>query len=417
MAPARCAALASRPDHPAPNAGPPCPLLPIIAVLAVALPLLLGGCSAVPERDPVPPEQADAAQIEGIERARFWGDAPPPWFTANFESRSSAELKEMAPEIYGREHTYLAISGGGPDGAFGAGLLNGWTDTGARPQFTIVTGISTGALTAPLAFLGPEYDDELKEIYTAYTTADLVERRPWLAILTSDSVADTAPLRAKIAKYITPAVMEEIAAEHRKGRQLFIGTVNLDAGRPVIWNIGTIAASGAPGALDLIHDVMLASASIPGAFPPVRIDVVTPDGTRHQEMHVDGGTATQVFLYPLGLDWRLVLRKLEVPGKPRVYVIRNSKIASNYELVDAWLPAIAGRSISSLIRTQGIGDMYRMYFGAMRDGLDYNLAYVPDEFDVEFNEPFDPQYMRALYDLGYEMARDGYPWAKAPVGF
>jgi predicted acylesterase/phospholipase RssA len=382
----------------------------------ILLAVVLQACSTGPDRNAVPDGQARMAGIPGIERARAWGDEPPVWLDKSLFVASDAEVRARFPRIYGRPHHYLAISGGGSDGAFGAGLLNGWTAAGTRPDFTIVTGISTGALIAPFAFLGPEYDAELREIYTHYSTKDLLRKRYWIEILGRESIADTAPLRAKITKYITPEVLERIAAEGRMGRRLFIGTVNLDQARPVVWNITEIAASGHPGAPELIRDIMLASASIPGAFPPVHITVEGADGRHYEEMHVDGGTATQVFLYPLGLDWKRVLSKLKVPGTPKVYVVRNSKIMLDPEVIPRRLPAIAERSISSLIRTQGIGDMYRMFLGAKRDGLDYNLAYVPDDFSVESDEPFDLDYMSALYDVGYHLAKDGYPWSKAPPG-
>lgn len=384
---------------------------PLILLMA-----LLQACTVGPARNPVPDGQAQTASIPGIERARAWGDDPPIWLDPSLFALSDAEVRAGFPGIYGRPHHYLAISGGGADGAFGAGLLNGWTAAGTRPEFTIVTGISTGALIAPFAFLGPEYDAALRGFYTRYATKDLLRKRSWIEILGTESIADTAPLRAKITAFITPEVLERIAAEGRRGRRLFIGTVNLDQARPVVWDITEIAASGQPGAPELIRDIMLASASVPGAFPPVHIAVEGADGRSYEEMHVDGGTATQVFLYPLGLDWKRVLRKLEVPGTPKVYVVRNSKIMLDPEAVPRRLPAIAERSISSLIRTQGIGDMYRMFLGAKRDGLDYNLASVPDAFPGKSKEPFDPVYMSALYDLGYRLAREGYPWAKVPPG-
>jgi hypothetical protein len=364
----------------------------------------------------VPDRYAQAASIPGIELARVWGDEPPPWIDTGWERLPDSYFRENFPGSYGIEHNYLAISGGGADGAFGAGLLNGWTAAGTRPEFTIVTGISTGALIAPFAYLGPKYDDELKEIYTKFGTADLVDRRTLVTIPFSESVVDTKRLRAKIASYITPQMMEEIAKQSRRGRRLFIGTVNLDQARPVIWNITAIADSGQPGSLDLIHDIMLASASIPGIFPPVYVEVEAADGKRYEEMHVDGGTASQVFLHPQGLDWNKILRRLKVPGAPNVYIIRNSKVTPAPENVQPWLPAIAGRSVSSLIRTQGIGDMYRMYIEAQRDGLGYNLAFVPDDFDVAPDEIFDTAYMNALYGLAYHKAKRGYPWKKSPPG-
>ena len=176
------------------------------------------------------------------------------------ENASAAQLRERFPALYKKPFTALAISGGGSKGAFTAGLINGWTAAGTRPKFSVVTGISTGALCAPFVFLGSAYDAKLKEVYTEYSTKDMVIMRSKWDTIRNDSAADTAPLRKLIAKYIDESVMQEIAAEYRKGRFLYISTTNLDAMRPVVWNIGRIAASGAPGALDLIHDAMLASA-------------------------------------------------------------------------------------------------------------------------------------------------------------
>jgi hypothetical protein len=377
--------------------------------------ILLAGCGTPPKRNQVPEPYSATAEIAGIPEARFWGDERPAWLDQRL-TWTAEEIRQDAPGIYGRPHNYLAISGGGSNGAFGAGLLNGWTAAGTRPEFTLVTGISTGALIAPFAFLGPKYDTVLEEIYTNYSTADLLELRSPIELLNSDSFADTAPLRAKIAQYVTESVMQEIAAERRKGRALFIGTANLDLARPVIWDIGAIADSGQPGALNLIRDIMLASASIPGAFPPVYIKVEA-GGEVYDEMHVDGGTATQVFLYPLGVDWREVLRKYAVPGRPHVYVIRNSRLAPEWTKMEPQFVPVVGRSVDSLIRTQGIGDMYRMYLGARRDNLDYHLALIPEDFDVVSKEVFDPEYMKALYKRGYDLARDGYPWARTPPGY
>jgi predicted patatin/cPLA2 family phospholipase len=376
--------------------------------------VLVQGCASIPPRNPLPAESGNRAQIPGIPHARYWGDMAPP-YTDAWLAKSRTEIRKQYPAIYGTQHHYLAISGGGANGAFGAGLLVGWSAQGTRPQFTMVTGISTGALSAPFAFLGSDYDDELKEVYTRYSTKDMLTKNSKLKTLTGDSIADTAPLRAMIARYIDDEVIKAIAREHRKGRILYIGTTNLDAQRPVIWNIGLIANSRKPGARDLIHDIMLASASVPVSFPPTMIEVEAK-GQRYDEIHVDGGTTNQVFLYPLGIDWRRVEKKLAVKGTPQVYLIRNSILKPKWVTVERKLTPIAGRSVSSLIRTQGIGDMYRIYLGVKRDGLDYHLAYIPADFNLEPKEPFDPEYMGKLFELGYEMAKKGYPWEKEPPG-
>jgi hypothetical protein len=257
----------------------------------------------------------------------------------------------------------------------------------------------------------------LEELFTTYSTKDLVNKRSLINILTSDAAASTERLAKKLEQYIDEEVMAAIAAEFQKGRVLSIGTTNLDAQRPVIWNIGRIAESGEPFALDLIRQVILASAAIPGAFPPVPIDVQGADGEMYDELHVDGGASSQVFLYPAGLDWRKVLEKLEVPGTPRVYVIRNSRLDPEAEQITRKIIPITGRTIASLIRTQGVGDLFRIYALAERDGLDFNLAHIPQDFNEKPAELFDPSWMRKLFDLGYEMGNNGYPWEKAPPDF
>jgi len=381
----------------------------LVVILAVAL---LIGCVSVPKRTPVPVALTDEAEIPGIPFARQWGDGPPPMWKTWIEL-TREQLQERSPAVFGQSHHYLAISGGGAKGAFGAGLLAGWRAAGTRPEFSLVTGISTGALTAPFAFLGPDYDDELKEMYTNYSTADLVNRRNWLNAMTSDAMASTKKLAALIAKYYDDEVIEAIAREKRRGRELAIGTTNLDAQRPVVWNITRIADSGHPQAKELIHSIILASASIPGAFPPVSIGVEA-NGRRYEEMHVDGGATSQVFLYPAMIPWNTVLERLEVPDTPQVWVIRNSWLDPTVGMVRRRLLPITGRTIVSLIRSQGVGDLYRIYALTQRDGLDFNLTYIPGDFTDQPTEQFDPVWMRKLYDRGFEIGRSGEAWHDAP---
>ena len=385
-------------------------LLPVVSAL-----LLVPGCASVPKRDPLPMALSEEAEIPGIERARVWGDTAPDWAEQWF-ALSDSELQELYPAGYGKPHYYLAISGGGAKGAFGAGLLKGWSESGTRPEFQVVTGISTGALTAPFAFLGSDYDDTLEEMFTTYSTKDLVDKRHLLNALTSDAVASTRGLEELIARYMTEEVLAAIAAEATKGRALNIGTTNLDAERPVVWRISSIAASGHPDALQLIRKIMLASASIPAAFPPVIFEVEA-DGRRYDELHVDGGTSSQVFLYPALVDWARVLEHLKVSEPPHVYVIRNSRVDPKSVEVDRKLLPIAGKTITSLIRTQGIGDLYRIYTLAGRDGLDFNRAFIPATFTDIPAEQFDPVWMRNLFDLGYELGKEGYEWKKGPPDF
>jgi len=378
--------------------------------------LVLAGCAGPPERQPLPPEYTLKAGVPGIPEARFWGDEWPTFAAERFEEFTVADFQREYDGIYGKPHNYLAISGGGANGAFGAGLLVGWTESGERPEFTMVTGVSTGALIAPFAFLGPDYDGEMKTMYTTISTKDIARKRKLLAVLSNDSMADTAPLKALIAKVIDAEMIDAIAREHKKGRRLFIGTVNLDAGRSVIWNISAIAVSDYPQKITLIQDLLRASAAIPVAFPPVFI-TVEAEGKQYDEMHVDGGTGSQVFVYPAAVDWQVITRKLKVKGKPQVYVVRNSFLDADYNGVKRSVFPIASRTIDSLIRTQGVGDLYQIYTLCQRDGNDFNLAYIPSDFTDEPTEGFDPVYMKKLFDRGYQMSLEGYPWEKAPPGF
>jgi len=382
----------------------------------LALALILAGCSGIKPRNAVPLELADTAEVPGITYARFWGDDVSPLMEQRVRTLTTEQVKDQFPALYGRPHNYLAISGGGARGAFGAGVLVGWTAAGNRPEFQMVTGISTGALIAPWAFIGPSQDHVLQHVYTSISTEDIAKMRSPLRFLFTDATADSAPLQELLRQLVDDEVIAAIAAEHRKGRRLYIGTTDLDRMRPRIWNIGRIAASGQPGAKDLVQKIMLASASIPGAFPPVRIRVEA-NGKSYEELHVDGGTSNQVFIYPAAINWRKVLELLNVPGKTNTYVLRNSALDVSHEAVEQKLLPIAGRSVSSLIRTQGIGDLFQIYLLTQRDGGNYHLAYIPDEFDGKSTEPFDTVYMNQLFDLGYELARKGYPWEAAPPGW
>lgn len=383
------------------------------AAIFAALIVIQGCATAPPRMNPLPEDLAEKAEVPGIPLARSWADEAPEYSRKWIETMSEEDLRARYAGIMGREHNLLAVSGGGQNGAFGAGLLYGWSESGTRPEFTMVTGISTGGLIAPFAFLGSEYDGALKKIYTSYSTKDLLVERSLLNIISNDAAADSAPLRARIAENVDVKMMKAIAAEHRKGRALYIGTTNLDAARPVMWNIGRIATIDNAQALELIHDIMLASASIPGAFPPVSFSVEA-DGQRYEELHVDGGMTSQVFLYPLGLDFRRVEERLNVQGTPNLYVIRNASLYPDWETTDRKLAPIIGRTISSLIRTQGYGDLLRMYVGSIRDGLHFNLAYIPEDFNLQPKEPFDREYMNALFERGRAMAAQGYPWVEDP---
>ncbi len=385
--------------------------------LILAVILVIGvGCTTTPARNPLPLELTNQAVVPGVPEARFWGDEWPKFSLERFDTFTEDDFQRQFQGVYNQPHNYLAVSGGGSNGAFGAGLLVGWTQTGTRPEFTMVTGISTGALTAPFAFLGPDYDEQLKIVYTTTSTRMIAKKRNPLVAPFGDSMVDTKPLRELIAEHITTDVIEAVAEEHKKGRRLFIGTANLDASRSVIWNMGAIAASDYPRKVELFYDVLQASSAIPVAFPPVVIPVEA-GGQLYDEMHVDGGTGSQVFVYPAAIDWKLITEKLKVQGTPRVYVIRNSILEPDHRGVRRSIFPIGMRTIDSLIRTQGIGDLYQIYTLCARDGNEFNLAYIPSDFTEKPSEGFDPVYMSKLFDLGHQMALAGYPWQKVPPGF
>ncbi len=390
-----------------------------VLVIAVAALSLFQGCSSPTRLSAVPEKQQAAAVVGDMTGIRYWQKADLPQMQADGRE---AYMREAALHAAGGSKgplptaNFLAISGGGEDGAFGAGLLVGWTAAGTRPEFKLVTGVSTGALTAPFAYLGPAYDQRLKEIYTTMSAKDVLRKRSVLAALYDDALADNAPLLRTLAKYVTQQVLQAIAAEHAKGRILLIGTTNLDARRPVLWNIGKIAASGSPNALDLVHHILLASAAIPAAFPPTMIDVEV-DGKPYQEMHVDGGASAQVFVYPPSLHVAQISQQAGISRERRAYIIRNSRLDPDWADTKRQVLSIAGRAVSSLIQNQGVGDLYRIYTTTQRDGVDFNLAYVPPTFDVPLTEPFDRHYMQELFKLGYELARNGYSWTKTPPGY
>ncbi len=382
----------------------------VLTAALLAATLALAGCAYQPRLEAVPRDVAREAIFLGIPDARFALNGDPAPLAAMFVAAERRRLMAGGGTV---EHM-LAISGGGENGAFGAGLLYGWTERGTRPSFRLVTGVSTGALTAPFAFLGSRYDEQLKAVYTTVQRDNIAQILPILTIIGSDSVADSRPLANLIASYVTPEMVAEIAGEYQKGRILLIGTTNLDQGQPIAWNIGAIAASNHPARVQAIRDILLASASIPGAFPPVMMDV-TVNGARRQEMHVDGGATTQVFLYPSNAPLR------EAPAFARrtqrtAWIIRNGRTQELSEDVKRGLLPIAARSISTMITSNAIGDIYRMYLMTRRDNVDFNLAYISSRFTVPYEKPFDPAYMNALFEFGRSEIKQ-QPWLKQPPGY
>jgi predicted patatin/cPLA2 family phospholipase len=380
---------------------------------------LLSACTDFGRGIPVPASERRNATVLGLRNARFFVDEPAA-ISAEQEQALVREAKSLGVSRGGILPTgqYLALSGGGDKGAFGAGLLVGWTAHGDRPNFKLVTGVSTGALSAPLAFLGPEYDAALTDVYTNINPSKVfAERFPPVAALLQDAMADTSPLFGTISHYIDESILSKIAAEYDKGRLLLIQTTDLDAGVPVLWNIGAIAKSGHSGAPDLVRRLLLASASIPGMFPPVLIDVQA-NGKSYQEMHVDGGAVSQAFLIPPTVIVRVAQERAGFRRQGMVaYIIRNSRLTTEWSGVQRATLPIAEKAITIMINYVGLGDLYHIYLICKRAGADFNVAYLGDDFQAEEKVQFDQGYMRSLYNFAYEKAARGYPWEHAPPGF
>lgn len=384
---------------------------PPVTWTVALLVLVVTACASLGRLPSVPPSDTPKAQPLGLANARFFPLQERDAIIAEGEHALERQRKALglAPGTPLPPAHFLAISGGGDDGAFGSGLLVGWTEAGDRPEFDVVTGVSTGSLIAPFAFLGPAYDPQLREVYTTISPSDVYVSRGLLGGIFSDALSDTTPLSNTISRFFDVAMMQAIAHEYEKGRLLLIGTTNLDAEQPVIWNIGAIAASGHPESLELIRKILRASSAVPGFFQPVMIDV-TLNGQPFQELHVDGGAIAQIFLYPpnIALD-RFGIREREA------FLIRNAREDSNVTNVRRRTLSVGGRAISAMLRSSGANDLTRIYFVTQRDGVDYNLAYIGSDFTVPHPVAnFDQAYMNALFDHGYRTARRGYPWQKTP---
>jgi len=389
-----------------------------VAWLAVAV-MALSGC-ATQRLPPVPLALASETSPLDVPDIRFYPDTDSQQIAALGRASLERErryLRRKDPASPLPPAHFLAISGGGDQGAFGAGLLCGWTERGERPQFRLVTGVSTGALSAPFAFLGPEYDRSLRQVYTATTASDIFQTRGKVfAAIASDAVTDTAPLRTMVSGFVDRRMIARIAEEYGKGRLLLIMTTNLDQGRPVIWNIGAIAESRHPKARELIIDILMASAAIPGFFPPVMLDV-EHGGKTYQEMHVDGGATSQAFLYPPTFNLNSVSRHEGVVRRRTAYIIRNGRLFRDEVEVQRQTLSVAAEAASTMIAANGLNDTFRIYLTTKRDGVGYKLAYISDDFTEPYTGPFDRAYMNKLFDYGFEVGRKGDAWHAAPPGF
>ncbi|KPK53771.1 MAG: hypothetical protein AMS22_06940 [Thiotrichales bacterium SG8_50] len=389
----------------------------LIVLLGVAV--IAGGCSSMPARNPVPLDQAYRAQVfPGVPAVRAWAGSFSDQFEEDLVESVRQEMRTLPQHgaIQAPIINILALSGGAEYGAFGAGFMNGWTRSGNRPVFKFVTGISAGALIAPFAFLGPAYDPVLKEGFTTIGPRNIYQKRG-LSALWSDSLLDSAPLAALIEKYITDDVIRAVANAHRRGRRLYIGTANLDADRLVVWNIGAIATSGRPGALELIRKIILASSSIPVTFPPVLINV-TVDGKSYDEMHVDGGVKAQLFLTAATINMMQVRGKLGLKVTPeestKLYVVRNATVGPEPEPVPRKLNSIMGRSLTQLLKSQARSDLERVHHFAHQQGFGFYWIAIPKEYKPQHKDSFNTLEMNRLFKTGYDLGLKKNPWRGEP---
>ena len=390
--------------------------------MAVAILIVASGCGTLP-RNAVPVDRIHDAEVPGFANVRAWSGQVSEDFQADFVQSVRDERHGEFPTDEDGIPIYegLALSGGGSDGAFGAGFLYGWSETGLRPEFKLVTGISTGALIAPFAYLGSDFDEELKEVYTTTTSEDILQKRSIFSILSkSESLAKTDPLAQLVEQYISEDTLRAVAERHDRGHRLYIGTTHMDAQHLVVWNMGLIAKRQSSDALDLFRNVLLASASIPVAFPPVLIEVEI-DGKRYDEMHADGGTLTQAFFYSGTLD--VGAGRREIYGNDfqssggGIYIIRNGLVQPEPKQVDRSLLAISSRAVDTMIKTAVVGDLYRIFTFARRDGIDFNYTGIPEDYEPQSTEMFDQAEMNRLFQIGYQLGMSSNPWRSTPPGY
>lgn len=382
-------------------------------LILIAAASLLAGCAAMGlGRVPVPEALVQSATIPDVDfstssRLRFWGDVHIDPSAARSNGLTDTAIRETEVAVSANsEINFLALSGGGYNGAFGTGYLLGWTKQGSRPEFQIVTGISVGALIAPFAFLGSAYDQDLLEAFEHLIATRESGNGVLGLIFGAAGLESSAPIARAIEKIITAETLVEIGALHNKGHRLLIGTTNLDVERPVIWDIGAIANSDVPNKVELVRQIILASSALPGIFPPVLIEVEA-EGETYDELHVDGGTTQQVVLIPENLGRPGRTFKSGTRPVVDLYIIYNGKVAPDYAPVKASGMDILFRSIPVFIKSLGRADVKRLRETALQHGATYKLVAVPSEITIKNDFTPDPEYLQSLIKVGYEMGIEG----------
>lgn len=396
------------------------PFAVLFAAIACCLVILQMGCrsrqntpfptpaaSGLNSRDLVDPvADADSQELSGIGGQ----------FNQNYQkvqTRIREILLEDAPKNRPPRNV-LCLSGGGSYGAFTAGVLLGWSQRGDRPCFDVVTGISTGALIAPLAFLGPQYDTQLQKFYTTSTNRDIFKRQYVRGILGGEAFSDTTPLRRQIEEIMSPQTLAEIAEAHRSGRRLIIGTTEQESRRFVLWDIGEIASRNGPGDRELIIDVLIGSASIPGVFPPSKI-TISVDGKRYTERHVDGGTSQALFFYPPYVPpEQRTPQTINLAGT-NVYAVIAGKLYADPEVMKTNALSQATKSVSTLIYAQSRGDLQRLWTYCLLNGMNFNMSSLPAAYaDAGSSGDFEPEVLQGMFEEGRRVICSGQAWRNTP---
>lgn len=365
----------------------------MVRTTGVALLLLLAAGCVTPRAFPPPAIPAEARLI-GVDGANEPGGDVVPASVA-YDATPMPSPREV-----------LVLTGGGMYGAYSAGVLKGWTSSGSRPSFDVVTGVSTGALVSVYAFLGPEWDGRLEQAYTTIRANDVYIRRYLVTAVLRDALADSTPLKRRIEREITPELLELVGAAHREGRRLYVGTTNLDSKEFVVWDMGAIAAGPNPDKLRLFREVILASCSVPGLLPPVPIDVEI-EGKKHTELHVDGGVTASAFLRPE------MLGPAEDTGKerPRVHVVVAGRLRTPAVPVKRTLLNLSGESLKAAFQARWEGDLLRLSVACRDHDAEIRVAAVPDGSRVDEDAmAFDTRAMRMLFEQGVAAAEDGSAW-------
>lgn len=375
-----------------------------MAAAGIAVIAALAGCADT-TRQSYTSAEAAVAVVPGFSSLRMYLDAP----------MLPKNVNSWTPLTTRPEKNFLVMSGGGAGGAFGVGVLSSWTKKGTRPSFDMVTGVSTGALIAPFAFLGPQYDDRLVALYTSGVARSLMQLRPLPAGLLGQSMAKAEPLRHMVEENVTPAMLAAIAAEHRKGRRLLVLTTNLDSQRAVVWNMGAIADSGRPDALRLFRSVLIASASIPGVYPAVMIDAEA-NGKPIKEMHSDGGTASQFLAVPdsLMISGAMPAKIPTGPGS-HIYVIINNALIPEFAMMQDRTLSVISRAYATLVKSQTRSALQALYGFSQRTRTAFHVAVIDAVVPYDTSDPFGTDYMRAVFNLGAAEMEAGSAWKTRPL--